>query len=194
MQESIRRAVNDNLDLREAILNGFDNANRSLRELSPGSATTMAVVQIENRTMRPYHAGDCAILVVGQRGRIRLETVAHSPVGYAVHAGLLAAEEAMHHEERHLVSNMVGCDEMRIEVGAAIELKPTDTVVLATDGLTDNLHIEEIAELVRKGPLQKAAESLCRLGVERMTQAGAGTPSKPDDLSFIVFRPASPGA
>lgn len=194
LAESVRRAVSDNLDLREAILNGFDNANRALRELAPGSATTMAVVQIENRVMRPYHAGDCAILVIGRRGRIRLETVAHSPVGYAVQAGMLEADEAMHHEERHLVSNMVGCEAMRIEVGASIELKPSDTVVLATDGLTDNLHVEEIAELVRKGPLDKAAESLCQLGLQRMNHPVDGAPSKPDDLSFILFRPASPAA
>ena len=77
---------------------------------------------------------------------------------------------------------------MTIDVGAAIELSPRDTVILATDGLTDNVHIDEIVELTRKGPLDEAADVVVAKAVERMSHFRHGQPSKPDDLSLIVFR------
>jgi len=135
--------------------------------------------------------GDSAILVVGQRGKLKLQTLSHSPVGYAVESGLLDADEALHHEERHIVSNMVGAPDMRIEVGSALALAPRDTVLLATDGLMDNLGLAEIVEIVRRGPLERAARRLAELCDERMRRPLEGQPSKPDDVTFVLFRRAA---
>ena len=137
---------------------------------------------------RPYHVGDSEILVVGQRGRIKLQTVSHSPVGYAVEAGLLTQKEALHHDDRHLVSNLIGSPDMRIEVGSPMVLAPRDTVLLATDGLFDNLTVREIVKMIRAGPLLDAASALIRACESRMQSPGAGTPSKPDDVTFILYR------
>ena len=79
------------------------------------------------------------ILAIGQKGKIKLQTISHSPVGLAVESGHLDESEAMHHEQRHVVSNVVGDQTMRIEVGAKLMLAPRDTVLLSTDGLFDNL-------------------------------------------------------
>jgi serine/threonine protein phosphatase PrpC len=128
------------------------------------------------------------ILVVGQRGRVKLQTTSHSPVGFAVEAGVLDEREAMHHEDRHLVSNVVGSPEMKIEIGPRLRLAMHDTVLLASDGLFDNLHIEEIVDRVRKGPLEVAARRLAQDSWERMTCPRSGQPCKPDDLTFILFR------
>ncbi len=114
--------------------------------------------------------------------------MAHSPTGFAVQAGFLDERDALHHEERHLVSNFLGTSDMRIDVGATIELKPRDTVLVASDGLTDNLHLEEIIARVRKGPLAGAVEQTVALADERMRGEQAGEPCKPDDLSLILFR------
>ena len=81
-------------------------------------------MEISNGSVRPYHVGDSVILLVGQRGKIKLQTVSHSPVGYAVEAGVLDEVEAMHHQDRHVVSNFIGSPEMRIEVGAPLRLAP----------------------------------------------------------------------
>jgi serine/threonine protein phosphatase PrpC len=172
--------------LRSAVLDGFERANANVLEL--GAATTLAVVEIDGTTIRPYHVGDSMILVVGQRGKTKMCTVSHSPVGYAVEAGLLDPKEAIHHEDRHLVSNIVGSSEMRIEVGRTLELHKYDTVVLGSDGLFDNLHLEEITDFVRKGPLPLAAETLVTTCRHRMCQREQGHPSKPDDLTFLLYR------
>ena len=60
--------------------------------------------------------------------------------------------------------------------------------VLASDGVTDNLHVDEIVEATRKGPLEAAADAVVRHAEQRMRTSASGQPSKPDDLSLIVFR------
>ena len=176
--------------LRSAIINGFEAADRSISALGTGAAATLAVVEIQRGTVRAYHAGDSMVLVTGQRGRIKQRNVPHSPVGYAVEAGVLDREDALHHEDLHIVSNLLGLGDMRIELGAPLELRPRDTVLLATDGLSDNVRLEEIVERIRKGPLSEAVEALVTLGRARMEEPNPepGAPSKPDDLTLIVMR------
>ena len=188
MQQALVEAGREEWDLRDAILNGIERANRAVRELGVGAASTLAAVEIRNGMMRPYHVGDSAILLVGQRGKVKLQTVSHSPVGFAVEAGLMDESEAMHHEERHIVSNTLGATDMRIEVGSARRLAPRDTLLLASDGLSDNLHTEEIVERVRVGPLMAAARRLAGDASRRMREPTPGEPSKPDDLTFVGFR------
>jgi PPM family protein phosphatase len=180
-------------DLREVVLNGFEAANRRVCGLTVGAATTLAAVAIEGRTIRPYHVGDSMILVVGQRGKIKLKTVSHSPVGYAVAAGFLDREEAMLHADRHLISNMIGSQEMHITVGPPVRLADRDTLIVASDGLSDNLYLHEIVEQVRKGPLERVAQRLQEETLRRMERPADGRPSKPDDLTFVLFRPTPPG-
>jgi serine/threonine protein phosphatase PrpC len=174
--------------LRAPILDALEKANERVVALGIGAATTFAALELSERALRPYHVGDSEILVVGQRGKVKLQTIAHSPVGYAVEAGLLDEREAMHHDDRHLVSNMVGSSDMRIEVGSPILLASRDTALLATDGLFDNVHPDEIVEIVRAGPLERAAAALAGLAAKRMTEPTPGHPSKPDDLTFILYR------
>jgi serine/threonine protein phosphatase PrpC len=174
--------------LRFAILNGIEQANASIQQLGIGAATTLAVVEVRNEFVRPYHVGDSLILVVGTRGKLKLQTVPHSPVGYGVEAGLLDGVEAMHHADRHVVSNVVGDPDMRIEIGPPLRLAARDTLVVASDGLADNLHTEEIAEWVRKGDLFNASQRLFNEALRRMSGQADQHPSKPDDLTLIAFR------
>lgn len=186
--QSLQSALHKTTLLRTAILNGIEAANDAVLALANGSATTMTVMTIEGRTARSYQVGDSEAIVVGQRGLIKLQTTAHSPTGFAVEAGFLDPRSALHHAERHLVSNFIGTTDMRIDVGATVELKPRDTVVVASDGLMDNVHVEEIVDCVRIGALKDAVASAVDVANQRMSNANRGQPSKPDDLSLILFR------
>lgn len=188
LAESLQVAMEKTMLLRTAILNGIEAANSAVLQLANGSATTMTVITLEGRLVRSYQVGDSEAIVIGQRGRVKLQTTAHSPTGFAVEAGFLDQREALHHEERHIVSNFIGTTDMRIDVGAAVELDQRDTVLLASDGLMDNVHVDEIIEIVRKGPLPDAIDSLVAQAEQRMKNARGGEPSKPDDLSVILFR------
>jgi serine/threonine protein phosphatase PrpC len=79
---------------------------------------------------------------------------------------------------------------MRIDVGTEVALKPRDTIMLASDGLMDNVHFDEIIGRIRKGPLDEAATRIISLAQRRMSGGNGGQPSKPDDLSLILFRKA----
>lgn len=188
LAEGIRRADGDRDDLRDLILDAVEHSHAEIAALGVGAGTTLAAVELHERRIRPYHVGDSAILVVGQRGKIKLKSVSHSPTGYAVEAGLLDEDEALHHDDRHFVSNVVGLEGMSIEVGAITELSPRDTLLLASDGLTDNLTVAEIVEQIRKGPLERAARELIAICRERMRTPGGEAPSKPDDLTVVLYR------
>lgn len=174
--------------IRGGILNGFESANEEVLALALGAATTLTVVEFDGRLVRHYHVGDSFFLLTGQRGKIKMQSIPHSPVGYAVESGLLDESDAMHHEERHMISNVIGSGDMHIEVGTAVELARRDTLLIASDGLSDNLHMPEIVECIRKGPLKRISEELAKLARERMEGGDDGEPSKPDDMTFAVFR------
>jgi len=186
--DSLNASMAETMLLRTAILDGIEAANRAVQQLGNGSATTLTVVTIEGLIARAYQIGDSEAIIVGQRGLLKLQTLAHSPTGLAVEAGFLDQREALHHAERHLVSNFLGTAEMRIDVGAEVTLKPRDTILVASDGLTDNVHVEEIIDRIRSGPIDDAAGSVISLARRRMGGHSSGQPSKPDDLSLILFR------
>jgi serine/threonine protein phosphatase PrpC len=181
-------APNGDGTLREAILHGIDQANKRVMEAGFGGASTLAVLEIEEHYVRPYHIGDAFVLITGQRGRIKFQNIAHSPVGYAVESGLMDEIDAVHHHERNLVSNVVGSPEMYIDIGPRIELAPRDTVLISSDGVSDNLYVEEIIETIRMGPLEMAADRLRKQTMNRMSGQDDELPSHPDDLSFCLFR------
>jgi serine/threonine protein phosphatase PrpC len=188
LASAVIRAVRCGAEVRAGILDGFESANEDVLALAIGAATTLTVVEFDGQLVRHYHVGDSMVLLTGQRGKVKMQSIPHSPVGYAVEAGLLDETDAMHHEDRHVISNVIGSTDMRIEVGSAIKIAPRDTLVLASDGLSDNLHLTEIVECVRKGPLASAARELASQVKERMESEGEGEPSKPDDLTFVIFR------
>jgi len=188
LQRTLANGANEPGSLRTPILDGIEKANASVLNLGIGAATTLAVVEVLQETIRPYHIGDSQIVVVGNHGKIKLQTSAHSPVGYAVEAGVLSEDEAMYHQDRHVVSNVVGARDGHIEIGSRRRMSPRDTLLLATDGVFDNLHVEEICALIRKGPLINAARNLAMQTQARIETSEVDNPSKPDDSTFILFR------
>jgi serine/threonine protein phosphatase PrpC len=173
---------------RSSILDEIESANQKLLRTRVGCATTLALVEIQGRRARSYHVGDSEILIVSQRGRLKYSTVSHSPIGYAVQSGMLTEEEAMLHPDRHLVSNVVGSDQMSVELGPWVSLSPRDTVLLASDGLFDNLMQSEVIERIRKGRLADGVRDLAILARQRMSFPSGEAPCKPDDLTILAYR------
>ena len=180
--------VRDMEALRSGILDGFEEANRAVLAQGIGSGTTLVVSQVHEDVVRNYHAGDSGALLVGQRGRIRSETIHHSPVGYGVASGLLDPADVHHHEERHLLFNCIGSREMRVEIGAPARMAARDTLLLATDGVLDNIRKQELIDTIRVGPALRAATRLVELVTEAMDGEDAELPAHPDDATALLFR------
>jgi PPM family protein phosphatase len=175
--------------LRQAILDAVEEANRTVQGIARGAATTLVVAQLDAHRLRSYHVGDSELVAVGQRGRIKQRVVPHSPTGFAVEAGLLDENEAVQHDQRHVLFNVIGSPDMRVEIGSALQLAIHDTVLLASDGLFDNLFIDEIVDTIRSGPLAAAADRLMERARTRMSGDGIDdSPCKPDDLTIVLFR------
>ena len=199
LERAVRGALarDPDADLRGPILEGIEVADEKIRGLGVGAGTTLSVVEVAGREVRTYHAGDSRTLVTSYHGKLKALTPSHSPVGYAVEAGLLGEDEALHHDELYVVANVLGTDDLHIEVGRKRRLAAKDTVVVGSDGLFDNLYLDEIVERTRKGRLDVAAQGLLADCMRRMTRAiqvGPPTedwpdPGKPDDLTFLLYRP-----
>lgn len=173
--------------LRVDIIDAIERANRRVLSLGGNAGTTLAVAQIIDHRVRTYHVGDSEIFVIGGRGAVKLQTLAHGPVAYGVHCGLIDPVEALMHEHRNLVSNIVGSHDMRIELGPPLKLAPRDLVVLCSDGITDNLHTEQIASTIR-GKTPEVASKAILDTLHRMREPIGDFEFKEDDATFVIFR------
>jgi len=193
LQQTLSK-TDDDSRIRVAVLDALEKANTKILTSGKRSATTLVVAEIANKQLRCFHIGDSELIVVGQRGRIKQRIIPHSPTGFAVEAGLLDEEEAVHHDQRHIISNVIGAPDMRVDISTAIDLALNDTVLLVSDGVLDNLFVDEIIEIVRKGPLPVAADRLIAAARKRMAEEKGSKPSKPDDATLVLYRrKVSPG-
>jgi serine/threonine protein phosphatase PrpC len=176
------------VSVREAILNGIDNANQEIMDLKTGSGTTVSIAELSGNKLRTYHAGDSLILLTSSHGNIKHQSLSHSPIGYALVCGAINAENAMRHPERNLISNYVGCADMHINIGPVIELASQDTLILSSDALSDNLYEDEICEYIRKGPMLEGVGELIAACEKNMLEPLPDRRCHPDDLTLISFR------
>lgn len=175
--------------LRTAILDGIEAANQAVLDLSTGSASTLALAELGPGYVRTYHVGDSILLMCGQRGVLKLLTTPHSPVGFAMEAGLIDESEALQHAELNLIFNVIGSADMRIEIGSELPIAARDSLLLASDGLTDNVLQDEIINTICTGPVDQSLRTITDLARKRMIEEKPGKPSKPDDCTAILFRP-----
>ena len=173
---------------RERILSGIEAANDALLAQGSGAATTLVVLELGEGRVRPYVVGDSQVLLLGRAGTLRYLSAPHSPVGYAVRSGLIDESAAMQHLDRHLVSNVIGLEGMAVEVAAPLPLASGDTLLVASDGLFDNLSTEEIALQLGAGGPEEATAALAAASRDRMETPGGPAPSKPDDLTLLAFQ------
>ncbi len=169
---------------RESILNGFEEANEAVRQVGHGAGTTMAAVELFDGKVRTFHSGDSSIFIVGGRGKLKFVSTAHSIVGYALEAGYVDEEGALEHEYSHVVLNALGGEQTTIEVSLPMQLAAQDSLILATDGLTDNLTAHRIAELSHSRGADAIAIALIE---EYRLMMRDEDKAKPDDVTVIVY-------
>ena len=190
IQHYLEEGVPQNHRVRELLLDAIENAHHAIRDRSQGSATTVAVVEIEGSLARTYHVGDSEILFHSNDDGLLWKSLPHSPVGYAVESGQINIDDALFDESRHLVSNVIGADVLSVEINGTFELRAGETLLLGSDGVFDNLRLEEILEYLKFDDLQEAANQLINECRRRMINPDQNQryPSKPDDLTMILYR------
>ena len=186
MARAFERESDEELDAR--LRRARHEAVRAVAGLGREAITTVALATLQNNKLTTWHAGDSTILLMGQRGRRKLRTVDHTPPGLEVAAGTMTLDEARAHGERNLLVNALGSDDVGWESNGPIDLGDRDTLVLATDGLFDNLSDDEVVEHLRKGPFERSLVATIEANRERMYESDGAWPGKPDDVAIIAWR------
>lgn len=188
LQKTFQKKDVDQNSPRSHIVDSIENSNKELLKSGNGARTTVTICEVVGSIARGYQVGDSTLVICGQKGKLKYRSISHSPVGYGVEAGLIDEKEALKHPDLHYISNLVGEQDMKIEIGPEIELNPNDSIFLASDGIFDNFPPDEIIELVRKGNTQEIAQDLMSIINNKIY----GTDdSKKDDISFILYKSES---
>ncbi len=143
-----------------------------------GMGTTLTLAYSLNDVMFVAHVGDSRCYL-SRRGILYRLTHDHTLVEEMVRRGALAAEDAIHHRWRHVITNAVGGNsaELKVEVHK-LHLEAGDRVLLCSDGLTGMLPEEEISQVLHT---EDEPEQACRRLVTRANEAGGR-----DNITVVV--------
>jgi protein phosphatase len=164
--------------LGEAILAAHMAVAHKAEELElHGMGTTLTALRIRGRTATIAHIGDTRVCLL-RDAKLRQLTRDHTMVTMLIEAGAIAPEQAMHHPERHLLTQAVG-PAMPIEPDVFQVRLPRDVrILLSTDGLHDIVPPAELIELASEPDLEQAADKL----IARANERGG-----PDNITVILI-------
>src|SRR5438270_1903026 len=144
-----------------------------------GMGTTCTAIALLENNLYYAHVGDSRLYMV-RNGSISLLTRDHSYVSRLVEDGILSAEEAESHPQRHILTAALGSG---AEVFPDTPPKPMllekdDVLVLCTDGLWGAVAESELKSAVARPPLQ-ACKDLVALAKQR---------GGPDNITVQVLK------
>ncbi len=186
--EIIEREPSGEAKIRNLVLDAFEEGNERIIRSFQDAATTLVVAEIRDQTVRFYLAGDSLALISSGRGRLKYRIYGHNPVDFGILAGVWDESHYDPMGTRHMVTSVLGSEDMQVQVTSSLVLTPGDTLVLGSDGLFDNLSSREISKIIAHKNLELAAVQLQEKVASQM-KSGDLEYSKEDDLSFILFRP-----
>ena len=121
---------------------------RATPELS-GMATTVVCAVVLDDTLVVVWAGDSRCYLLSE-GRLRRITRDHSRVQELLDMGLVSISEADSHPEAHTITRYLGQPEGFAPELRVCPIRPGDTVLLCTDGVTDVLADNDIERLMNR--------------------------------------------
>ncbi len=178
-------------DVRRAIEICVDNANRAIFNAAnsnsqyAGMGTTLVVGVFRAARLLLCHVGDSR----GYRlraGRLQQITHDHSLLQEQIDAGLITREQAEFSANKNLVTRAVGVEDAVLVETHVHDVLPDDIYLLCSDGLSDLLADETIAELLQSRELlPEAAATL----IGAATAAGGK-----DNIAVVLARVRGPAS
>jgi protein phosphatase len=149
------------------------------QELS-GMGTTVTMAYHLDEQLCVVHVGDSRAYVY-RDGELHQLTRDHTFIADLVRSGTLRPEEVGRHPLRHVITNVVGGNEACVNVEAhALEVKPGDCLLLCSDGLTEMVADEAIADTLRA---ESEPEQASRKLVAQANDAGGR-----DNITVVIVR------
>jgi PPM family protein phosphatase len=149
-----------------------------------GMGTTLTAIALEDSTALLGHVGDSRAYLM-REGAVTQVTEDHSLVEQLVREGRLTPEEAQNHPQRAIITRALGIDpDVQVDT-YRIDLKPGDRLLICSDGLTNMLSDDTIAQTLRRhADPQQAADTL----VDMANQAGGD-----DNITVVLVDALSEG-
>ncbi|MCQ0969400.1 protein phosphatase 2C domain-containing protein (plasmid) [Paracoccus sp. TK19116] len=121
--------------------------------------TTLAALMIHESGFTCLWAGDSRIYLL-RKGRLSRLTTDHSEVQELLSAGSIDAEEARHWPRKNVITRAIGIYRTpRTEMVTGM-VDDGDSFLLCSDGLTEHLEDDEIAELLGDGNAETSARAM----------------------------------
>ena len=172
-------------DVRRAMDICVDNANRAIFNAAntnpqyAGMGTTLVVGVFRDGRLLMGHVGDSR----GYRmrdGRLAQITHDHSLLQEQIDSGLITPEQAAYSANKNLVTRAVGVEDTVLLETHLHEVLPGDTYLMCSDGLSDMLDDDAIAQLLQAG------ESLPEVGAALVNAANDA--GGKDNISVLLAR------
>jgi serine/threonine protein phosphatase PrpC len=145
-----------------------------------GMGTTMTICYSVGRDLFVAHVGDSRAYLY-RDGKLRQLTRDHTHVQRLLDGGMITSEEAATHRLRHVLTNAIGGGERSVDVDIQkLPLMDGDRVLLCSDGLTEVVGDEDIADVLGRG---KQPEIVCRSLIDLALERGG-----PDNVTVVTAR------
>ncbi len=183
--ETFRSGLPESAAPEEALARLAQQANARIHELShanaeqAGMGTTLTAVYVGELEVAIAHVGDSRAYCLREGELLRL-TDDHSLVDELLRQGRLTPEEAVGHPQRSVITRALGI-EGTVEVDTrSFKGSAGDVYLLCSDGLTDMVPEQRIAQVLRATPrLRDAGEAL----IAAANEAGGR-----DNITVILMR------
>ena len=139
------------------IMRGFDITNRAVYEKSTsdpemqGMGTTGVCAYASRGMAHVVHAGDSRAYLF-HAGGLRQITRDHSMVQQLVDSGQITREQAAVHPQKNLITRALGVSANIVPEYNRCEIEAGDILLLCTDGLTNMVADDDIAQVLREVP------------------------------------------
>lgn len=141
--------------------------------------TTVVACTIFGDIMHVTNVGDSRLYIVGDD--IRQVTVDHSYVEEMIKVGSLDRESARNHPKKNIITRAVGADDEIYPDFFTVRLKPSEKVLLCSDGLSNMIEDDEILKICKS---ERDLPGLVSRLVETANNNGGL-----DNVSVIVINP-----
>jgi protein phosphatase len=171
----------------EALTTAIREGNAAILERAAGDpglwgmgTTVTAAALAGDHHLQLAHVGDSRAYLL-RDGSLDQLTTDHTIVGELVRRGRLTPQQAAIHPERSILTRAVGLDpRVPVDTPDPLELHDGDQVLLCSDGLTEAVDDDRIAELLSTGTDGEAA---CRSLIDAANAAGG-----PDNITVVLLR------
>ena len=173
-------------DPQAALVESFAAAHTRIQDYAEqhpafqGMGTTCTALVLIGRQLYFAHVGDSRLYLVRDASIQRL-TRDHSYVGRLVESGIVRAEDAEKHPQRHILTAALGAGrEVAVDSPEhSVDLLEGDDLLLCTDGLWGVVTDEELEASVRGHAPAESCAALVRLARQR---------GGPDNITVQVLR------